>query len=110
MVPETRQAMGWYALGICALSAVMGVHWLMIIRGHRAARFRMYWHAIATLSIGALVTTVALVRRDSVAAGLAGVGMVFAFAAMRLVAGPSYALFAAFYRAKRGYESADAAH
>jgi hypothetical protein len=107
MVPEIRHAMGWYALGVGLVSAAMGIHWFMIIRGFPAARMRMYWHTVATLSIGALVTAVALVRQDMVAAGLGGAGTVFAFAAMRLVAGPSYALFAAFYRAKRAHELVD---
>jgi len=109
MVSEIRQSMGWYALGIGALSAAMGIHWFMIIRGHRAARILMYLQAVATLSIGAMVTAAGFIRSDIVAAGLAGVGTFFALAAMRLVAGPSYAMFAAFYRAKRAYESADEA-
>jgi hypothetical protein len=105
MAPVLRQTMGWYALGICVLSLAMGVHWFMLVRGHRAGRSRMYWHAIATLAVGAVITAVALLRSDWVAAGLAGVGVIFSMVAQRLIAGPSYALFAAFYRAKRAYDS-----
>jgi hypothetical protein len=105
MVPELRHAMGWYALGICTLSAAMGVNWFMLVRGHPAGRTRMHRHAVVTLAVGALVTAVALLRNDWIAAGLAAAGVVFALVAQRLIAGPSYALFAAFYRAKRAHDS-----
>ncbi len=105
MVPELRHAMGWYVLGICVLSGAMGVNWFMLVRGHRAGRTRMHWHAVATLAVGVLVTVVALLRSDWIAAGLVATGVGFVLVAERLIAGPSYALFAAFYRAKRAYDS-----
>ena len=105
VVPVLRQPTPWYLLFICVMAASMGVHWFMVLRGQRAARRRMYRYAVATLAVGVIVTITALLRSDKVAAALVGVGTVFAFAAVRIIAGPSYALFAAFYRAKRAYES-----
>lgn len=105
MVPALRQPAAWYLLLIGVMAAAMGVHWFMILRGQAAARRRMYRYAVATLAIGVLITITALLRTDKVAAALVGVGTALSFAAVRIIAGPSYALFAAFYRAKRAYET-----
>lgn len=104
-VPALRQPTVWHVLLIGVAAAIMGVHWFMILRGQRAARRRMYWYAVATLTVGVLVAMTAVLQSDKIAATLVTGGGMFAFAATRIIAGPSYALFAAFYRAKRAYEA-----
>lgn len=103
MVPQLRYMMGWYVLGILAVLSPMSIIWYAILRGHPAARSRMHAFTIATLVVGIVVSAVALVRGDMIAAGLAAAGLAFTFVALRLVAGPSYALLTAFFRAKRAY-------
>lgn len=105
MVPALQHPTPWYLLLICVIGVLMGVHWFMILRGQRAARRRMYRYAVASVTVGVLVVVTALVRSDGVAAIFVGVGTVLAFVAVRIISGPSYALFTAFYRAKRAYES-----
>ena len=103
MVPQLRYMMQWYALGSVVVMSVMGILYYTLLRGHHAARSRMYAYATFTLIAGAVVAAVALVRADWIAAALAAAGIAFTAVAQRLVAGPDYALLAAFFRAKRAY-------
>lgn len=106
MVPQLRYMMHWYALSSVVVMSALGVIWYTLLRGHAAARSRMYAYANATLLVGGAVAAVALSRADWIAAALAAAGVAFTLIARRLVAGPSHALFAAVFRARRAHEEA----
>ncbi len=103
MVPQLREMMQWYAVAAVTVMSAMGVIYYAVLRGRPSARSRMYAYTITSLAFAIAIVAVALVRADWVAAGLAAVGVVFVAIAVRVVAGPSYALLSAFFRAQRVY-------
>jgi hypothetical protein len=104
MVPQLQYMMHWYAIGIVTVMSLMGLAWISVARGYPLGRSRMYVYANATLAVALCVAAVAVARSDWIAAAMAAVGVALTAVAQRLVAGPSYALFSAFVRAKRAYE------
>jgi hypothetical protein len=82
----------------------LATFWTIVLRGHRPGRTLMHRFVLGSLVAGLCVLFVGIARSDSIGVGLSGIGLVLMVGAQRVVAGSSYASFAAFFRAKRTYE------
>lgn len=84
-------------------AALVGYFNWQVLRGRSAGRRRLYVFATSLLAFSIAVVAAALLRSDSHATFIAAAGVVASFVAQRGSASASYALFAAFFRAKRAY-------
>jgi hypothetical protein len=98
-----RTVLVWCLGASLVIAALIGwLNW-QVLRGQTVARRRLYLFTSWLLACSVLVLTGALLRFDARAAVVAAGGVVASFVAHRTSAGASYALFAAFFRAKRAY-------
>jgi hypothetical protein len=92
----------YYAAGAAAI-VIMGFLAFLVLRGFRLARIYIYRFSVTLIAVATIIAATAVVLGDRFAIGFAVFGVLVSAAAHRLVAGPSYALFSAFFRAKRAY-------
>lgn len=104
LFPLLKESIGWYLFAIGTFAASLATFWTVVLRGYRPGRSLINYFALASLGAAATLFVLALARTDRIGMGIVGVGLVFHIAAQRLIAGPSYALFTAFFRAKRAHE------
>lgn len=91
-----------YFLGATLLSAGASALLLYrLVRGRPGARTYVFRFSAGQSVLAVAVTIGSVVLGNVTASGLATASMIMNLAAQRLVAGPGYALFAAFYRAIR---------
>lgn len=95
----------YYAAGAAAI-VIMGFLAFLVLRGYRLARSYIYRFSLALIAVATVTASVAGIIGDRLAVGFALFGVVMSAVARRLVAGPSYAMFSAFFRAKRAYAQA----
>ncbi len=93
-----------FMVAAVAVGAALATFWTIVLRGHRPGRTLMHRFVLGSLVAGLCVLFVGIARSDSIGVGLSGIGLVLMVGAQRVVAGSSYASFAAFFRAKRTYE------
>lgn len=96
------------ALPYCMLASLVGVTIMSlliyrVLRGALVARRHMYVYTLGVAGMSAAVWLVALIRWEKSAVVVATVACSASVLSSRVIAGPSYAAFAAFFRAKRAY-------
>jgi hypothetical protein len=93
-----------YLIAAVGMAVALGSVAFSLLRGFSSARRIMYRFSVALALLGGIAATVTLTRFDTLASGLAIGGVALSVAANRLIAGEGYALFSAFFRAKRAFE------
>ena len=82
-----------------------------VLRGKPQARTRAYRFSVAMAAVAGSVALFCLARGAKLPLAIAAVGLAFNVLATRLIAGPSYALLSAIFRAQRAHmESVDQVH
>ena len=99
--PLTAEHFKYYVGGIVLGSIPMAALYNLLIRGFASARTNMFRLSVAYASIAAVQMIVFLVTTHKVSLCSAAISFAAGLAAVQQIAGPSYALLAAIYRAQR---------
>jgi hypothetical protein len=110
MSPIRTLTMLIYLIAAVGMALGLGGVAFSLLRGFSSARRIMYRFSIVLVLLGCTATIATFTRTDTLALGLAIAGLVLSVAANRLIAGEGYALFSAFFRAKRAFASSERRH
>jgi len=99
----TTQHFMYFMIGAAIFAAVHGATFYAVLRGRPQARTCAYRFGIAMASMSTCVAIACLVRSAKVPLAIAAAGLTLNVLAIRLIAGPSYALLSAIFRAQRAH-------
>lgn len=100
---NSRSILPYLLLAGLIVVSILSLLLYQVLRGHPMARGRMFGYACGLAALGVCVLIAALLWGDRSTLVVGGFGMVASALTARCIAGANYALFAAFFRAKRKY-------